>query len=43
MTSALPSLRDLLALPCCLGGMGIIDPTNIADSKFDASVEVTAP
>ena len=36
-------LRDLLALPFCLGGMGIVDPTNIADSQFDASVEVTAP
>ena len=36
-------MRDLLALPCRLGGMGIVDPTNIADSQFDASVEITAP
>ena len=32
-------LRDLLALPCCLGGMGI---TDITDSQLDASVKVTA-
>ena len=36
-------LRDLLALPCRLGGMGIANPIDIADSQFDASVKVTAP
>ena len=38
-----PILRDLLALPCRLGGMGIANPIDIADSQFDASVKVTAP
>ena len=38
-----PILRDLLALPCHLGGMGIANPMDIADSQFDASVKVTAP
>ena len=37
-----PILRDLLALPCRLGGMGIANPMDIADSQFDASVRVTA-
>ena len=36
------NLKDLLALPCRLGGMGIINPTDIADSQFDASVKVTS-
>ena len=37
-------LKDLLALLCCLGGMGIANPIDIvADSQFDASVRVTAP
>ena len=36
-------LRDLLTLPCHLGGMGIANPINIADSQFDALVKVTAP
>ena len=38
-----PILRDLLALPCHLGGMGNVNPMDIADSQFDASVKVTAP
>ena len=38
-----PILRDLLALPCRLGGMGIANPIDIADSQFDTSVKVTAP
>ena len=37
-----PILRDLLALPCRLGVMGIANPMDIADSQFDASVRVTA-
>ena len=28
------NLRDLLALPCRLGGMGIISPTDVADSHL---------
>ena len=35
-----PILRDLLSLPCCLGGMGIV--MDIADSQFDALIRVTA-
>ena len=38
-----PILRDLLALPCRLSGMGIANPIDIADSQFDASVKATAP
>ena len=38
-----PILRDLLALPCHLGGMEIANPMDITDSQFDASVKVTAP
>ena len=38
-----PILRDLVALPCRLGGMGITNPMDIAHSQFDASVRVTAP
>ena len=40
--SCSPILRNLLSLPCCLGGMGIVNPMDIADSQFDASVRVTA-
>ena len=38
-----PILRDLLSLPCRLGGMGTVNSMDIADSQFDASVHVTAP
>ena len=38
-----PHSKDLFALPCCLGGMGIVNPMDIADSQFDASVRVTVP
>ena len=38
-----PILRDLLALPYRLGGMGIVNPMDITDSQFDASVKVTTP
>ena len=40
--SCSPILRSLLSLPCRLGGMGIVNPMDIADSQFDASVRVTA-
>ena len=36
-------LRDLFALPCHLGRMGIVNHMDIGDSQFDASVKVTAP
>jgi len=35
--------RRLLALPCHNGGLGIINPTCIADQQFDASIDVTQP
>ena len=38
-----PNPRGLLTLPCRLGGMGIANPMDIADSQFDTSVKVTAP
>ena len=40
--SCSPILRDLLSLPCRLGGAGIVNPMDIVDSQFDASVRVTA-
>ena len=37
-------LRDLLALPCRLpGGLGLVNPTNMAEFEYSASTEVTAP
>ena len=38
-----PISRDLFALPCCLGVIGIANLMDIADSQFDVSVKVTAP
>ena len=35
--------RQPLALPCRNGGLGIIDPTHQCSSRYDASVDVTAP
>ena len=35
--------RDLLALPCRLGGLGIPNPTKISNQHYDTSIEVTAP
>ena len=37
------TLRDLLALPCRLGGLDIVNPTNMAEFEYSASTEVTAP
>ena len=37
------NFRDLLSLPCRLGGLSIVDPTNLADAEYIASKEVTAP
>ena len=37
------SERELLSLPCRLGGLGIVNPTVIADSQFDASTKITNP
>ena len=36
-------LRDLLALPCRLGGLGIQDPTRMASHEHSASREITTP
>ena len=35
--------RQLLALPCRNGGLGIIDPTRQCCEQYDSSVDVTAP
>ena len=35
--------RDLLPLPCRLGGMGLINPTKICDDHFSHSEEITGP
>ena len=32
--------RELLSLPCRLGSLGIINPTTIADSQFNASTKI---
>ena len=36
-------LRDLLALPCRMGGLGILNPTHTASHEFSASKEITKP
>jgi len=36
-------LRALLALPCRLGGLGLVNPTRTADQEYSASREVTSP
>lgn len=36
-------LRNMLALPCRLGGLGILNPTGMASHEYSASKEVTAP
>ena len=35
--------RQLLALLCKNGGLGIINPTCVADEQYDASIDVTKP
>ena len=37
------SVRNLLALPARLGGLGILDPSLCLDDEFNASTKVTAP
>ena len=37
------SVRNLLALPARLGGLGILDPSLRSDDEFNASTKVTAP
>ena len=33
--------RDVLSLPCRLGGLGIVIPVDIANSQFTASIKIT--
>ena len=35
--------RDLLALPCRLGGLGIINPTKAASFEYQTSKDITEP
>ena len=35
--------RDLLSLPCRLGGLNIPIPTNISDHRFSASKQISGP
>ena len=35
--------RDLIALPACLGGLGIPNPTALSPTELKASLQVTAP
>ena len=37
------NLRALLALPCRLGGLGLVNPTSTADQEYSASRKVTSP
>ena len=37
------SIRDLVALPARLGGMGIINPTKVADYEYSNSRKLTQP
>ena len=37
------SIRDLLALPPRLGGIGIINPTQLSTTEYPASVAISAP
>ena len=35
--------RDLLALPVQMGGLGLINPSQVATFEYEASVKVTKP
>ena len=35
--------RNLLALPVCMGGLGLINPSVSADAEHQASIRVSAP
>ena len=37
------SERELLSLPCRLSGLGVANPTIIADSQYNASTKITNP
>ena len=35
--------RELLALPVCMGGLGLINPVNQSRQEYEASIKATAP
>ncbi|CAH3183141.1 unnamed protein product [Porites lobata] len=35
--------RDLLELPVCLGGLGLVNPARTASQEYEASVKITGP
>ena len=35
--------RDLFSLPVRMGGLGLCDPSSVADFEFEASVSITSP
>ena len=37
------AVRDLIALPAILGGLGIINPTKLSQSEFNASALISTP
>ena len=34
---------DLVALQVCVGGLGLINPSDSADAEYSASIRVSAP
>ena len=36
-------LIDLVALPVCMGGLGLINPSDSVDAGYSASIRVSAP
>ena len=42
-TAISDEMRSLLALPCRLGGLNVIDPTQMADWHYQTSERITAP
>ena len=42
-TAISDEMRSLLALPCRLGGLNIIDPTQMVDWHYQTSERITAP
>ena len=37
------AVRDVVALPVCMGGLGLINPSDSADAEYSASIRVSAP
>ena len=36
-------MHDILSLPVCMGGLGIVNPTKNAPEQLQASVEISQP